>query len=93
MKENHTPAPWRLTYSNCWVVGNDAQKGEIVIAKMEAGTLADARLMAAAPNLLSALEGIMKWWTETPSYADGEDEMPVDLFVNAISAISKSTRP
>lgn len=60
MSLKQTPAPWRLTYSNCWIVGNDDKKGEIVIAKMEAGTLADAKLLAAAPDLLKSLQKIVR---------------------------------
>lgn len=45
----------------------------------------------AGPELLEALQGIMKWWMETPSFQDGEDDMPADLFDAARDAIAKAT--
>lgn len=52
---------------------------------------ADDLAREAAPELLAALQGIMKWWMETPAFTDGEDDMPADLFDGARFAISKAT--
>lgn len=53
-------------------------------------TLAYKPLHGAAPELLAALKGIMKWWMETPSFQDGEDDMPADLFDAARHAITNA---
>lgn len=52
---------------------------------------ADDLAREAGPELLAALQGIMKWWMETPAFADGEDDMPADLFDGARFAIAKAT--
>lgn len=52
---------------------------------------ADDQAREAGPALLAALQGIMKWWMETPSFQDGEDDMPADLFDAARDAIAKAT--
>ena len=52
---------------------------------------ADGQAREAGPELLAALQGIMKWWMETPSFQDGEDDMPADLFDAARDAIAKAT--
>lgn len=45
---------------------------------------ANARLIAAAPELWAALDGIIQWWAEM----DGEfDDMPVELWDNAQEAL------
>lgn len=52
---------------------------------------ADDQAREAWPELLAALRGIMKWWMETPSFQNGEDDMPADLFDAARDAIAKAT--
>jgi hypothetical protein len=49
----HTPGPWKV--SNKHTVGND--RGELVAETM---TAQDARLIAAAPAMLEALEGALQ---------------------------------
>lgn len=44
---------------------------------------ANARLIAAAPELRAALDGILQWWMES----DGGDDMPADLFDQAHAAL------
>lgn len=51
---------------------------------------ADDQAREAGPDLLAALQGIMKWWMETPSFQNGEDDMPADLFDAARDAIAKA---
>lgn len=43
-------------------------------------------LIAAAPDLLAALDGILQWWMES----DGGDDMPTDLFDRGHAAIAKA---
>lgn len=58
MKNTHTPGPWRIgdgESSRVYLVnGPDGAIGEVVYA--DARNPADARLIAAAPDLLAALE-------------------------------------
>jgi hypothetical protein len=87
---NHTVAPWRLTHSNCWIVANDPDLGDIVLAKMDAGTLQDARLLAAAPNLLQALRDLLG----IPDF-DGTNEtskVRLSIIKAARAAINKATQ-
>lgn len=50
-----------------------------------------AVLFSSAPDLLSALEGVMTWWREVPLPDGGKvDEMPADIFDAALNAISKA---
>lgn len=68
---NHTPGPWRIDEPNDWgieIVGRptwgcerNGVKGEWDVAKLERldcdeETMANARLIAAAPDLLEALQ-------------------------------------
>lgn len=49
--DNHTPRPWRLTYTDRWVVGRDPDLGEVVIADIAHRSPANAHLISAAPDL------------------------------------------
>jgi len=53
----HTPGPWQVVGSN--VYGNNLR----ALLPMNA---ADARLIAAAPDLLEALEDLLGWQTLAP---------------------------
>lgn len=54
----HTPGPWRLDPWNGWLVS--AEDVGIVKFDMNRTLLADAKLMAAAPVMLSALRRIVQ---------------------------------
>ncbi len=58
-----------------------------IVCQMRDRDPRDAHLIAAAPELLAALGGIMQWWMES----DGGDDMPVDLFDRA-EAVLKQAR-
>lgn len=92
MTTKHTPGPWSLndTASHPWGVECESNIPGMPGKVCAVGYLPNARLIAAAPELLEALEGIMKWWMETSSANDGEDCMPADLFDNALAAINKA---
>ena len=49
-----------------------------------------ARLFAASPKLLQACKAVMRWWTETEGFEDGEDEMPPEIFDGLRGAIASA---
>lgn len=66
----HTPGPWRISKCEC---GHDMCEDYFVSVTRSDGRVseADAKLIAAAPDLLEALEGIMdigKRDTTNPKY-------------------------
>lgn len=82
--ENHTPGPW-LTYrpasGGYWIVTtNGARIGSAHLLQGRTVGAANANLMAAAPELLEALEGVLR-------VADRE----TDEFDAARAAIAKAT--
>jgi len=89
MKPEYTPGPWRA--EGCTIYGS-----ETCVAQTWSEThdglptppmVADARLIAAAPELLKSLRDILEWWTEM----DGEfDDMPIELWDQAQDAIAKA---
>ena len=93
----HTPGPWRL---NSWqITGNGATiadlrswPNETLMIRLEAE--ANARLIAAAPELLEALRGVMRWMPVYPNAADGilGGRGAYDAAVDrALEAIAKAT--
>lgn len=51
----HTPAPWK--HDSTWGL---IKHGKTEICALHSGNIANARLISAAPDLLSALEGLLK---------------------------------
>lgn len=94
MIPTHTPGPWTVRSWNenehyipeVWVRDFGDHIGDSIVR------LADARLMAAAPDLLEALRGVMNWWAETSTPNGVDDEMPPKLFDAAWLAIARATR-
>ena len=97
----HTPAPWKLTLINPgpskgsvfehWRIGNE-EAGNAIVAECYDWTLnkserdANARLIAAAPELLEALEGLIH---SVEHEVEPHGRM-VDGIVNASAAIAKA---
>lgn len=52
--------------------------------------LANAKLLSAAPELLAALEAVHNWWTLTPAFQNGEDDIPAAVFDGMVNAITKA---
>jgi hypothetical protein len=50
----------------------------------------DLWLSLAARDMLEALEAAFKWWTETPAFQDGGDEMRGEIFDAMRSAIARA---
>jgi hypothetical protein len=90
MSTQHTPGPWASNSADSFelgVYGNGYR-----IAKMTGGEInrdiANARLIAAAPELLDALQAIVK------SLADQDDEGLIEhaqQMIDARAAIAKAT--
>lgn len=58
-EHKYTPGPWRVDTWNGWLLS--AENVGIVKFDMNRTLLADAKLIAAAPELLAACELIKKW--------------------------------
>jgi hypothetical protein len=85
MKTGHIPEPWYVAFGADDAVIHNG----VTNASVNDGAIAwktNDRLIAAAPELLAALGGVMEWWMES---ADG-DEMPTDLFDRAHAALAKA---
>lgn len=74
----HTPGPWRaeIRRTDCWPwwhINTATVHGEIIVNTSED----DARLIAAAPELLSELKSLLSMWEEAigwePNYMDMAD--------------------
>lgn len=84
----HTPGPWY------YVTGEDGAVvyTTVTIAKIPIDALAwqsNTHLIAAAPELQTALDGILQWWAEMGGDFD-VDDMPVELWDNAQAALKKA---
>jgi len=78
----HSPAPWS---TNVDLIEDSTGKPVARVIPRLTGEHNHA-LIAAAPDLLAALDGILQWWMES----DGGDDMPVDLFDRAQAALKRS---
>ena len=62
----HTPGPWRVKIykpyrSEAIIVNDDGEIASVDLACMP-GAEEDAHLIAAAPDMLEALEAVEAWW-------------------------------
>lgn len=85
MKTHYSPGPWHTQGCTIYAGKNRvAQTWDTWYDGLPTPTMeADAGLIAAAPEMLAALDGILTWWMES----DGGDDMPVDLFDRAQAAL------
>lgn len=88
----HTPGPWK--HDENWGL---IKYGKTEICALHSGNLANARLIAAAPDLLSALESLAVWHDGEPCFCHvhGESERarytPHDSYCDAArAAITKA---
>jgi len=56
MNNKHTPGPWHQLPGNNIVI--ESQSGNVALCNLARNSDADARLIAAAPELLEALNGL-----------------------------------
>lgn len=82
----HTPEPWRVDYA-MGIRGADNVPLAYVLSASSSDPTLDAQLMAAAPELLEALEMLL---TIEPNYFSA-DAYERSLWENARSAIAKAT--
>jgi len=86
----HTPGPWNWTddgRGNKW--GRDELRPSVIYATREsqlAVSAEDARLIAAAPDLLAALQGLLRGIFDGPDEADA-----AMLIAKARDAVNKAT--
>ena len=90
----HTPGPWRISeYDNGYLIG--AYDGSIALTTGRAITIkkyknereANARLIAAAPELLEALSAVTNNYIDT--YGDEGNDAPESIKV-ALATIAKA---
>ena len=76
----HSPAPWSIEFDRI----KDATGKQVAQITPRLTGEQNHRLIAAAPELQAALDGILQWWMEM----DGEfDDMPVELWDQAQAAL------
>lgn len=88
MTNKHTPGPWQAHHDHGWLVV-ESQNEDLYI-KIEKGStakrfMADATLIAAAPNLLEALQALCKL------ALNGESVLFTAEYDRARAAIQKAT--
>lgn len=91
----HTPGPWWLDDDGFVASGSgdtyatvaDPHCGDRDIDERES----NARLIAAAPELLAALQSVMTWWAESVPPNGADDDMPPQIFDAAHAALAKAT--
>jgi len=83
MSNGHTPGPWSIDKEERWVIHEpEGKSGTLVVPEIyldDDEAIANARLIAAAPELLEALECLLK---------AGHD----DVRAMALAAIAKARR-
>ena len=87
----HTPGPWHAHHDHGWlVVESDNGDMYIKIEKGSAATrrIADARLIAAAPDLLAALQVLLRNYAAVHDIGDVEMQPAI---YQASAAIAKAT--
>jgi len=96
MKTTHTPGPWGLRHSGKTVVSlphTSPEAREVIACSIE--NTANARLIAAAPELLDALRDAIsqaKWYgPRNPDELGGK--FTCEVIAKAEAAIARATQP
>lgn len=102
MEGTHTPGPWE-TYEtqaeHIKIVGSDQSKSYRMVPictpyeiKKKPGEMkANAKLIAAAPELLEVLTEFMKWYESLPENENLPKGMTLKMWINASNTIKKAT--
>ena len=95
MSEAHAHAPMAMHHDHGWLVVSDASDGVYIKIAKGLGTEKEqslARLIAAAPDLLEALETLVpmldEWHKEHPAYVGDKEPHAIKA---ASAAIAKAT--
>lgn len=92
MTAKHTSGPWRYLppsdYRQWPVVQRSVEGGFMVRALAPESAVADARLIAAAPEMLEALRACEAWIADGGHAEDGSGR---DVYLAARAAIAKAT--
>lgn len=85
MSAQHTPAPWELRQSanGYWFIDHEQGDEGYTLTKLECGER-DARLIAAAPDLLAALQMVNRIWSHDQT-ANLAPDSPVAIVRAAIA--------
>ena len=72
----HTPGPWGV--GTGWIYAGDLKKGRLVCAEIPISEQGDAnaRLIAAAPELLEALKALTEYMQRLPQHSDRGINVP-----------------
>lgn len=92
---SHTPGPWSYDRTNGLVTANEVRdwpaKATVSVPVAQTYRAANARLIASAPDLLAALQGLCDWGREHTSPRDANS--PHTLLIAGMAAIAKATNP
>ena len=92
MNTKHTPGPWQLITPDRGMPWIDSMGGVIADTHSICGSTAhNGRLIAAAPDLLAALDGLLAVSPKHPS-VDEEGLQMADACAKARAAIAKATQ-
>lgn len=81
----HTPGPWHLFERNSLCI--ESASGNVALCNLARNSEADAKLIAAAPDLLAALTSLLS----AEKLDDGDPVLDKARF-DAAAAIAKATR-
>lgn len=85
-----TPGPWKI--SGNWVETDDIPIAKIINCKPGSGTyLANKQIIAAAPELLEALQNLMLSYSDFRERTGGNGDPQNPLILAALAAITKAT--
>lgn len=96
-ESKHTPGPWRNGSVHIVAdVESIGKKTEVIVCHVwnrgsDAQTAANARLIAAAPELLAALQAILHPDNESIVYFVPSDSWAMKLRDDALAAVAKAT--
>jgi hypothetical protein len=91
MNAQHIPAPWELRQSTSgyWFIDYEQGGEDYTLTKLECGER-DARLIAAAPDLLAALQMVSRIWSHDQTSNLAPDS-PVAIVRAAIAKATGET--
>jgi len=94
----HTPGPWRVSWharpNHLPILADVPNLTEIAVCPAyDATDEANARLIAAAPDLLAALQAFYKWWGSIDCICLNPEPIPNALGEQMEAAIAKATNP